>query len=83
MIQGTIWKTAPGRHSHCEDLKSSYQPERASGLEFIKVGPNMEEGADDIKESLTIKQNLMRGMEAQEFGKATWVHIMEGLEYWI
>lgn len=50
-------------------------------LEFIEVGPNMEEGADDIKESLTVTQNLTRVMETQEFGKATWVHIMEGLEY--
>lgn len=81
MIYGNIWRNAPGRHNHYEELKSSYQPERASVLEFIEVGPNMEEGADDIKESLTVTQNLMRVMETQELGKATWVHIMEGLEY--
>lgn len=79
MIQGTLWKTAPGRHSHCENLKSSYQ----SDLE-LEVGPNMEGGGDDIKASLTVTQTLKRDREeAQGFGKATWVHIMEGPEYQI
>lgn len=79
MTQGNIWKDAPGRHSHYEDLKSSYQPERASLLEFIEVGPNMEDGADDIKETLTVTQNLMRDMRAQNLERPHGSLIWKGL----